>query len=222
MITVLCGIIVNEDGKVFIARRAAHKAMAGQWEFPGGKREEGEKEENCLGRELMEELGMRVRIVKRLGEHTHAYENFTIHLIAWQCSYVSASYYLSDHDRYAWVKPEELSEYPMTEADLPFVALCRDFPVLSRSAKTRRFLRQFFTFFLPLLALDLSMLQFAASHPAGAFLFSIPTLSAWSFSTFIFGYLNFYRPWRAVHGYFWGSMAALLTYLILIALYFST
>jgi 8-oxo-dGTP diphosphatase len=123
MITVLCGIIVNSEGEIFIARRKPGKSLAGKWEFPGGKLEEGEREAECLKRELLEELGMEVEAGECLGENVHHYPTFSIRLIAYRCRFVSASYQLTDHDQYAWVKKEELPNYDLAEADVPLVNL---------------------------------------------------------------------------------------------------
>lgn len=123
MINVLCGIISNPQGQIFIARRKPGKSMAGKWEFPGGKQEPNESEQACLQRELLEELGMKVKVVKKLGENEHHYEDFSIRLIAYRCEFISATYELTDHDQYRWVKPEMLNQYDLTEADLPFTIL---------------------------------------------------------------------------------------------------
>jgi 8-oxo-dGTP diphosphatase len=123
MISVLCGIIVNPEGEIFIARRKPGKSLAGKWEFPGGKLEEGESESDCLKRELLEELGMEVEVGKRLGENVHHYPTFSIRLIAYRCSCISASYQLTDHDEYTWVKKDELVNYNLAEADVPLVEM---------------------------------------------------------------------------------------------------
>lgn len=116
-IKVVCGIIWKEN-KVFIARRKAGKSLAGFWEFPGGKLEEGEEPEPALVRELEEELGMEVRITGFFGNRTHLYESFSIELIAYSCEFIAASYHLTDHDDIAFVDPKELSGYQIAPADL--------------------------------------------------------------------------------------------------------
>jgi 8-oxo-dGTP diphosphatase len=123
MITVLCGIITNSNGEILLARRKASKSLAGKWEFPGGKLEEGESESECLKRELLEELGMEVRVNERMGENVHQYSSFQIRLIGYRCSFVGATYVLTDHDAYVWVKPEEIGQYDLAEADVPLVGL---------------------------------------------------------------------------------------------------
>ena len=123
MIDVVCGIIYNTDGHVFIARRRAGKTMAGKWEFPGGKLEVGEPGRTALQRELKEEIGMEVSNIVFLGVNEHRYGSFTIRLIAYRCDFISATFMLTDHDAYEWVKPEELKNFNLAEADVPLVDL---------------------------------------------------------------------------------------------------
>ena len=123
MITVLCGIITNVEGEIFIARRKPEKSMAGKWEFPGGKLESNETEKSCLCRELNEELGMKVNVGERLGVNVHQYETFSIKLIAYQCDFISATFELTDHDEYRWVTIETLTDYDLAPADIPLLKL---------------------------------------------------------------------------------------------------
>ncbi len=123
MVKVLCGIITNSEGQIFLARRKPGKSLAGKWEFPGGKLEEGESEPECLKRELLEELGMEVIVHQRVGENLHQYPTFQIRLIGYRCELVSATYALTDHDAYEWVKRDEIMEYDLAEADVPLVGM---------------------------------------------------------------------------------------------------
>lgn len=115
-IKVACGVIWL-DGKVFIARRKPGKSLQGFWEFPGGKLEDGEEPESALARELEEELGMKVKISRFFGSRTHHYESFSIELIAYTCEFIEASYHLTDHDQFLFVKPHELPNYQIAPAD---------------------------------------------------------------------------------------------------------
>lgn len=117
-IKVVCGIIFNED-KVFLCRRSPHKSLAGYWEFPGGKIESGEKEEESLSRELFEELGMTVEIKEHFKTVIHNYDLFTIELIAYICQFQKASYKLTDHDQYEWVNKNNLTQWNLAPADIP-------------------------------------------------------------------------------------------------------
>lgn len=116
-VKVVCGLIRNE-GKIFIARRKPGKAMAGYWEFPGGKIENGELPELALKRELEEELGMQVDNLKFFAEGTHSYETFDIHLFCYSCRLISDSSHLLDHDKVAFVYPQDLKRYNIAPADL--------------------------------------------------------------------------------------------------------
>jgi len=122
MLHVTCALI-QKDHKIFIARRAAHKSMAGKWEFPGGKVEPGESEPESLKRELLEEFGMQVEVGQRLGEHIHPYPDFTIRLVAYHCHFIRATFALTDHDRFEWVEKEELKGFELAEADVAFLDL---------------------------------------------------------------------------------------------------
>ncbi|WP_375750915.1 (deoxy)nucleoside triphosphate pyrophosphohydrolase [Vibrio sp. HN007] len=117
-IKVTCGLIFDGD-KIFICRRKPEKSMGGYWEFPGGKVEEGESYQECLKRELIEELDMKVEVFNHFKTVLHDYDNFQIELIAYTCSYISSSYRLSDHDRYEWLALDNLLEYDLAPADIP-------------------------------------------------------------------------------------------------------
>lgn len=121
-ITVICGLVRNHQNHYFLARRAAHKDHAGFWEFPGGKLEPNETHQACLKRELLEELDMRVEVGHLAGDTHYTFENFSIHLIAYHCNFVSATYQLSDHDQYEWVPASKLLDYRLAASD---VALAR-------------------------------------------------------------------------------------------------
>jgi 8-oxo-dGTP diphosphatase len=116
-VKVVCGIICKED-QVFIARRKSGKTLEGFWEFPGGKLEKDEAPEAALVRELLEELGMQVSVIDYFGSSVYDYDTFSIELIAYNCKFISASYLLTDHDEFVFVKPAELSNYKIAPADL--------------------------------------------------------------------------------------------------------
>ncbi|NVK03438.1 MAG: (deoxy)nucleoside triphosphate pyrophosphohydrolase [Flavobacteriia bacterium] len=82
-IEVVCAMIVK-NGRVWMGQRPNHKHMGGFYEFPGGKVHDGEGEEEALKRELLEELGVKAEIVRRLGEVEYAYPEKTIRLIAFE------------------------------------------------------------------------------------------------------------------------------------------
>ncbi|ACU04618.1 (deoxy)nucleoside triphosphate pyrophosphohydrolase [Pedobacter heparinus] len=118
MISVAAAIIFREN-KVLIARRAAHKHLAGYWEFPGGKIEPREEPEACLVRELAEELMIIIQVKHHIMDHIHNYGNFTITLKAYSCTFVSGEIILTDHDEVLWVNVDDLPSYHLAPADVP-------------------------------------------------------------------------------------------------------
>lgn len=118
MIQVAAAIIFR-DNQVLIAKRAAHKSLAGYWEFPGGKIEAGETPEQCLLRELKEELELIVKVDRHLMDQVHDYGDFMITLKAYTCSFVKGQLTLTDHDEVQWVKVIDLLSYQLAPADIP-------------------------------------------------------------------------------------------------------
>jgi len=128
LLVVACAL-VDADGRVLIAQRPEGKALAGLWEFPGGKLEPGETPEAALIRELREELGIEVNAacLAPFVFTTHAYESFHLLMPLWLCRRWSGVVKAHEHKALAWVKPNRLSDYPMPPADEPLVAYLRDF-----------------------------------------------------------------------------------------------
>src|SRR5688500_10429328 len=103
MIEVAAAIIEDGAGRILIARRAPGKSQAGMWEFPGGKLEPGESPQECLRRELLEEMGIEIEPFAYFGVNEHDYGTVTIRLMAYKARYVSGEIVLADHDEYRWV-----------------------------------------------------------------------------------------------------------------------
>lgn len=120
---VVCALI-ERDGCVLMAQRPAHKHLGGKWEFPGGKIEPGETAEAALHRELREELGSTVDILRPLAPHTHAYTAVTVQLIPFVVRLTAGSDEPQTHEHAAlrWVPAAELIELDLPEADLPIIA----------------------------------------------------------------------------------------------------
>ena len=116
-IDVVCGIICNKKSQILLTRRAKGE-FAGKWEFPGGKIEAGESYEQCLSRELKEELSIRVAIDSIYMKYEHSYDSFSINLISLICRFGSGEIRLTDHDKFSWVIPAEFSHYDFVEADI--------------------------------------------------------------------------------------------------------
>ena len=104
MTTVTCAII-ESIGKILIARRAQDQKLAGKWEFPGGKVEDGESPEECLKRELEEEFGIQTEVGEFICSNKHHYDHISIELMAYRVKYISGEFTLTDHDTIEWVNP---------------------------------------------------------------------------------------------------------------------
>lgn len=122
-IAVVCALI-ERDGHVLMAQRPAHKHLGGKWEFPGGKVEPGETAEAALHRELDEELGCSVEILRALLPHTHAYATVTVRLMPFVTRLLPASGELQarEHAALRWVPARELAGLDLPEADRPIIA----------------------------------------------------------------------------------------------------
>lgn len=121
VIDVAAAIIHNEERQILIARRRRGKSQGGLWEFPGGKIEAGESVEQCLQRELQEEMGIEILPYENFGMNEHNYGSIQIRLIAWKAVYQGGVIGLVDHDECRWVFPSELGQFLFAPADIPFV-----------------------------------------------------------------------------------------------------
>ena len=121
--------LIDPDGRVLLARRPEGKALAGLWEFPGGKVDAGETPEAALIRELKEELGIDVAesCLAPFAFASHGYEGFHLLMPLYLCRRWSGALQGREGQALAWVRPQKLAEYPMPPADKPLVALLRDF-----------------------------------------------------------------------------------------------
>ncbi len=117
-IRVACGII-ERKGVVCAAQRSDRMSMPWKWEFPGGKIRCGESPEKCLQRELMEELGIEVRVDHELPVSEHTYSSFAVTLYPFVCEIRSGMAALVEHIALAWLHPEKLAVLDWAEADLP-------------------------------------------------------------------------------------------------------
>jgi 8-oxo-dGTP diphosphatase len=118
---VACAII-EQDGTVLAAQRSATTSLPLKWEFPGGKIEAGESAEQCLHRELREELGVGVRIGRALTPVTHSYDSFTVTLYPFTCTVSHGTVTLLEHHDLCWIRPEQMAELDWAEADIPVIA----------------------------------------------------------------------------------------------------
>lgn len=119
-IQVSCAIIERE-GLVLAAQRSASMSMPLKWEFPGGKVDNGESLEECLRRELVEEMSIIVQVKKKLPESTHDYPTFTITLHPFVCSMESEKIHLHEHAAISWLPPAKLHTLDWAKADLSVI-----------------------------------------------------------------------------------------------------
>ena len=127
-VLVVAAALIDTDGRVLIAQRPEGKALAGLWEFPGGKIEPGERPEEALIRELREELGIDVNAacLAPFVFTSHAYDSFHLLMPLYLLRRWSGTVQRREHAALKWVKPDQLRDYPMPPADEPLVAWLRD------------------------------------------------------------------------------------------------
>ena len=116
---IAAGIIVY-DGKVLLGQRLFSKDQGGLWEFPGGKLEDHETLEECLKRELSEEMNLSIEIDRFFMKSVCAYETKNVCLHVFLASALNPQITtLTAHETYAWVNPEDLVKYTLAPADVP-------------------------------------------------------------------------------------------------------
>jgi 8-oxo-dGTP diphosphatase len=124
--------LVFRGGKLLITRRLPEAHLGGLWEFPGGKREPGESFEQCLRRELFEELGIEVDVLDMVEEITHHYPDRSVLLKFFRCRWLRHEpRAILCHD-FAWIGPEQLADYAFPDADARLLEKLRaDWPQMA-------------------------------------------------------------------------------------------
>ena len=122
LLVVACALL-DQDGRVLIAQRPEGKALAGLWEFPGGKVEMGEAPEATLIRELQEELGITVKepCLAPLTFASFAYPDFHLLMPLYVCRRWEGVVIAREHQALKWVRPNELRQFPMPPAEEPLI-----------------------------------------------------------------------------------------------------
>ncbi|PTW59148.1 8-oxo-dGTP diphosphatase [Breoghania corrubedonensis] len=122
LLVVACALI-DTDGRILIAQRPEGKALAGLWEFPGGKVEPGERPEDSLTRELAEELAITVKkeCLAPLTFASYAYDDFHLLMPLYVCRRWQGIVQGREGQALKWVRPKALREYPMPPADEPLI-----------------------------------------------------------------------------------------------------
>lgn len=121
--------LIDIDGRVLLTERPPGKAMAGLWEFPGGKVEPGERPEATVIRELGEELGIDTHesCLAPLTFASHAYEGFHLLMPLFVCRVWQGVPVAREGQRLRWLRPRDMADLPMPPADTPLVVFLRDF-----------------------------------------------------------------------------------------------
>jgi 8-oxo-dGTP diphosphatase len=124
LVLVAACALIDPDGRVLLAQRPQGKAMAGLWEFPGGKVEAGERPEQSLIRELKEELGIVVKeeCLAPLTFASHPYPDFYLLMPLYVCRRWEGLVEAREHQALKWVWPDKLRTYPMPPADEPLIS----------------------------------------------------------------------------------------------------
>lgn len=118
IINVTCAIIKDGD-KILVAQRSESMSLPLKWEFPGGKIDGDEPAEDCIQRELREELNIEVKIISRLSDAPHDYGKVIINLIPFIVEYVSGILLLSEHKQALWLPVHMLGSLDWADADVP-------------------------------------------------------------------------------------------------------
>ena len=118
--------IIIEDGKVLLARRAKGEKLAGYWEFPGGKREEGETIDECLVREIREELSLDIEVVGEFDTSDYKYPGGRIRLIGLLAEIRNGVISKTVHDLVEWIDISSVLDYQLAPADIPLAERLRN------------------------------------------------------------------------------------------------
>ena len=110
--------LIFRRGSLLITQRHAKAHLGGLWEFPGGKLEAGETFEQCLVREIREELGVEISVKSLFAEITHDYPERSVHLKFFRCELVSGEPQPLDCAAVKWVKQNELTDFEFPAADV--------------------------------------------------------------------------------------------------------
>ena len=127
-VLVSAAALIDGEGRVLLAQRPEGKSMAGLWEFPGGKVEEGETPEAALIRELHEELGIETwqSCLAPLCFASHSYEKFHLLMPLFACRKWGGIPQSREGQALKWVRAKDLRDYPTPPADIPLIPILRD------------------------------------------------------------------------------------------------
>ncbi|WP_296702811.1 (deoxy)nucleoside triphosphate pyrophosphohydrolase [Algoriphagus sp.] len=122
-IPVTCAIIIHQN-KILVAKRSSKMSQPGFWEFPGGKIENNESKEDCLKREILEELGIVITVKSKLTPSIYEYSSEkVIQLFPFICDWESGDLQILEHEKVMWVAVDELQNLNLAPADIP---ICKE------------------------------------------------------------------------------------------------
>ncbi|HOW58111.1 MAG TPA: (deoxy)nucleoside triphosphate pyrophosphohydrolase [Candidatus Omnitrophota bacterium] len=110
--------MIHKNGQILIAQRHLEDSFGGYWEFPGGKREEGETIEDCLKREVFEELGIRIHPERFWGQREHGTPERKIRLFFYFCRWEKGEPAALDCKDFKWVSQQNIRQYPLLPGDV--------------------------------------------------------------------------------------------------------
>ena len=116
-------VISDRQGKILIDRRLAKGEMGGLWEFPGGKVEPGESIEECIRREIKEELDLEIKVGDRLTTIAHSYKTFKVTLYVHDCQHLSGEAQPLECEEIHWVDPGSMDRYQFPAANQQIINL---------------------------------------------------------------------------------------------------
>lgn len=114
-------VIRNQQGEILIDRRLAKGEMGGLWEFPGGKIERGETPQQCIQREILEELAIEVEVATHLITINHKYEKFQVTLFVYNCYYLKGEPQPIECEEIRWVRVSQLNNFNFPEANIEII-----------------------------------------------------------------------------------------------------
>lgn len=118
---IVTAALLEKDGKILIAQRKQGDVLEFKWEFPGGKLEPEETPEQCLTRELLEELGVQVEVKDFFCSSIYRYKHIAIELLAYHTTHLAGQFQLHVHEKIAWVTPTQMHAYDFSQADIPII-----------------------------------------------------------------------------------------------------
>ena len=121
-------MIWNHQKQILIDKRPAKDLLGGLWEFPGGKLEAGETLEDCIKREIQEELAIEIEVEDHLITIEHTYTDFKVTLNVYHCRYLSGEPQPLECDEIRWVTLDEIDQFPFPKANEKIIAALRNNP----------------------------------------------------------------------------------------------